>query len=812
MKRIFLTVIQFLLHIHSTEQSRVRQAMSTLKVLGKTMKKPVMKTFGDTIKKSVGMFSRNKNTIKNIASGFQEKYLSPGQNVGIKAVKYLRGEGIKKFKYVAPQAVRGDKPNIQMRSAGQMSGKGIRSVIKKSGGQIMGSDLKSLINMVSKSKPQLPILFAAGGLSRLTSFNLVSNNNYKIPNQKLPPGNMNPSDQSKEISDQGDEIIDMNKAANNRHGDPVEHEDSGVHEDTQFKEDSGVHEDSGILKQANQALVFANIQEIYDDEIRHTNLTELLKDNERNSKLRIKHENLVADFAHQKLTQKILDVPFGTLVESTKLYEKIDAMFNGDKINTTYDWSVLHTALRAPKTDKLVVDGQNITQDVHDVRDKIKVFVDKVREGKLEGASRKPIKNILNVGIGGSYLGTEFVYEALRQRQDASALSKGKQLNFLANVDPVDLHKATKDLNPEETQVIVQSKTFTTTETMLNANSVKQWFNRYYKKKYGKDIYSPEDIVKSHFCAVSTNLEKTGEFGIKDDRVFPIWNWVGGRYSVTSAIGILPLSLMWGSDYVEKFLGGAHAMDKHFKNERDYTKNIPIMMGLVGFYNNSVQRFYSRAIIPYSQALSKFVSHIQQLDMESNGKSVTIGGKLTPETGPVNFGDAGTNAQHSFFQLLHQGMVVPTEFIGFAKSQRPYKLSDTDDMIPNHDELMSHFFAQPDALALGRSMKELKDMNEPEALRPHKVFSGDRPSTTLLFDEQNPYNQGQLLSIYEHRTAVEGFIWDINSYDQWGVELGKSLAKNVRGYLSDKLKGKSIDEDKFNASTQCQLDFYMENR
>lgn len=385
----------------------------------------------------------------------------------------------------------------------------------------------------------------------------------------------------------------------------------------------------------------------------------------------------------------------------------------------------------------------------------------------------------------------------------------------MANVDPIDFARATEGLNPEETLVIINSKTFGTAETLLNAKTVKQWLVQYYQGTLGMNC-ADFSVVKAHMCAASTNLQKTRDFGISDDKVFGFWDWVGGRFSVTSVIGVLPLSLIFSNEYVREFLDGAHEMDKHFRETKDLTKNIPVMMGLIGFYNSTIQGYSSRSLVPYCQALSKFGPHIQQVDMESNGKGVTLDGKKCEfETGVVNFGEPGTNSQHSFFQLLHQGRVIPVEFIGYCKSCQPFELQYVEGSIPNHDELMSNFFAQPDALALGCNAEELRAKGVSESLIPHKTFTGDRPSSSLLFNELNPRNMGRLLAIYEHRTAVEGFIWDINSFDQMGVELGKALANKVRDVLKTNIADKTTtpaEDCGFNRSITNQLEFYLKHR
>ncbi|CAJ1430865.1 unnamed protein product, partial [Effrenium voratum] len=420
-------------------------------------------------------------------------------------------------------------------------------------------------------------------------------------------------------------------------------------------------------------------------------------------------------------------------------------------------------------------------------------FSEKVRSGGFVGYTGKPLTDVLCIGIGGSYLAVEFVHEALRTDPTGAASSKGRQLRFLANVDPIDVKRALAGLKAETTLVIVISKTFTTAETMLNARTVKSWLV--------KELGSEQAIAK-HVAACSTALDKTKAFGIDSENVFGFWDWVGGRFSVCSAVGVVPLSLQYGFEVVQKFLSGARAMDVHFQTA-PLEKNLPTILGLLAVWNASCLGYEGCAVLPYCQALVRFVAHIQQLDMESNGKRVQMDGKeCTVPTGAIYFGEPGTNGQHSFYQLMHQGRVIPADFIGFKTSQNPISLDG--EPVSNHDELMSNFFAQPDALALGKTAEELKAEGVPEKLIPHKVFSGDRPSNSLLLPVCDPYNLGLLLSLYEHRTAVQGWVWNVNSFDQWGVELGKVLGVKVRKYLSAARKGEA-DASGFQKPTQKLL-------
>mmetsp|Transcript_5245 Transcript_5245/g.9630 ORF Transcript_5245/g.9630 Transcript_5245/m.9630 type:complete len:466 (+) Transcript_5245:455-1852(+) len=445
-------------------------------------------------------------------------------------------------------------------------------------------------------------------------------------------------------------------------------------------------------------------------------------------------------------------------------------MFAGEVINTTEGRQVLHVLLRAEASDGL----SPLVEDVLRVKQQVKAFAHAVRSGEKVGVTGKPLVNTLCIGIGGSYLGPEFVAEALRTEPNAAAQATNRRLRFLANVDPVDFIRATSDLDPEETLVVIISKTFTTAETMMNARKVKQWLLK------GIQGHEEAAIIAAHMSAVSTNLQKTAEFGINESSVFGFWDWVGGRYSVTSAVGLLPLYLQYG-DVIDEFLAGAREVDQDFltkANSENAKTSIPIVLGLIGWWNTQYLNYSSRAVLPYSQALVRFAAHVQQLDMESNGKQCTSSGEPISVSGPIVFGEPGTNGQHSFYQLLHQGRTVPAEFIGFCRSHS----FDTE----AHVELMCNFFAQADALALGKSVADLQAESCPAALLAHKSFTGDRPSLSLLFTELSPKACGQLLAFYEHRVAVEGFLWGINSFDQYGVELGKVLAQGVKKVLASK--------------------------
>ncbi|KAJ8762297.1 hypothetical protein K2173_007454 [Erythroxylum novogranatense] len=535
---------------------------------------------------------------------------------------------------------------------------------------------------------------------------------------------------------------------------------------------------------------------VHVEDVKKTHLRDLMNDVERCKSMMVEFDGITLDYSRQRATLDTLN-KLCNLAEAAHLKEKINLMFNGDRINSTENRSVLHVALRAPRDAAVKSDGKNVVPEVWNVLDKIKDFSERVRNGSWVGATGKPLTDVVSVGIGGSFLGPLFVHTALQTDPEASKHAKGRQLRFLANVDPVDVAKNITGLNPETTLVVVVSKTFTTAETMLNARTLRAWIS----KELG-----PSAVVK-HMVAVSTNLVLVEKFGIDPNNAFAFWDWVGGRYSVCSAVGVLPLSLQYGFPIVEKFLKGASSIDQHFCCA-PFEKNIPVLLGLLSVWNVSFFEYPARAILPYTQALEKFAPHIQQVSMESNGKGVSIDGVPLPyETGEIDFGEPGTNGQHSFYQLIHQGRVIPCDFIGVVKSQQPVYLEG--EVVNNHDELMSNFFAQPDALAYGKTPEQLQKENVPQNLIPHKTFSGNRPSLSLLLSSLDAYKVGQLLAIYEHRVAVQGFVWGINSFDQWGVELGKSLATQVRKQLhASRTKREPVEG--FNYSTSTLLTKFLE--
>lgn len=564
---------------------------------------------------------------------------------------------------------------------------------------------------------------------------------------------------------------------------------------------------SNLMKQAagrldiSQTPEWEALQE-HVKEIEKTHLRDLMQEHDRVESLIVEHNGLYCDFSRQRVTQetvsKLID-----LADAAQLREKIDAMFDGEHINATEDRAVLHVATRAMRDEVIKVEGENVVPQVWEVLDKIKVFTEKVRGGEWRGVTGKPLKNVVAIGIGGSFLGPLFVHTALRTDQKAAINAHGRSLRFLANVDPIDVARALNGLDAEETLFVVISKTFTTAETMLNARTARAWL---------VSELGTEQAVAKHMVAVSTNLKLVKEFGINPENAFGFWDWVGGRYSVCSAVGMLPLSLQYGFDTMLEFLRGANDIDRHFRTA-PFESNLPVMMGLLSVWNVSFLGHPARAILPYCQALAKLPAHIQQVSMESNGKGVDIHGRRLPfEAGEIDFGEPGTNGQHSFYQLIHQGRVIPCDFIGVVKSQQSVYLKN--EVVSNHDELMCNFFAQADALAFGKTAIELRAENVPESLVPHKTFTGNRPSLSLLLPELNAFTTGQLLALYEHRVATQGFIWGLNSFDQWGVELGKVLASSVRSTINRcrTMNKRVAPSDGFNYSTAKMINRYLEGK
>ncbi|MFJ7062284.1 glucose-6-phosphate isomerase [Streptomyces griseobrunneus] len=485
--------------------------------------------------------------------------------------------------------------------------------------------------------------------------------------------------------------------------------------------------------------------------------------------------DLHLDYSKHLVTDETLRL-LRELAAATGVAGLRDAMFRGEKINTTEDRAVLHTALRAPRGAVIEVDGENVVPAVHAVLDRMAAFAEKVRAGEWTGHTGRPIKNIVNIGIGGSDLGPAMAYEVLRSFTDRSLT-----VRFVSNVDGADLHEAVRDLDPAETLFIVASKTFTTIETITNATSARDWLLT--------ELRAGQDAVAKHFVALSTNAEKVDEFGIDTANMFEFWDWVGGRYSFDSAIG-LSLMIAIGPDRFREMLDGFHLVDEHFRTA-PAEENAPLLLGLLGVWYGNFFDAQSHAVLPYSHYLSKFTAYLQQLDMESNGKSVDReGDRVEWQTGPVVWGTPGTNGQHAYYQLIHQGTkLIPADFIGFA--------APVHDLLPGliaqHDLLMANFFAQTQALAFGRTPDEVRAEGVPEELVPHKTFRGNHPTTTILADRLTPSVLGQLIALYEHKVFVQGAIWNIDSFDQWGVELGKVLAKKIEPVLTEGTGAEELD-------------------
>ena len=488
------------------------------------------------------------------------------------------------------------------------------------------------------------------------------------------------------------------------------------------------------------------------------------------------------------------------LAEQTGVLELRDRMFAGEHINVTEDRAVLHTALRRPATDSLTVDGQDVIADVHEVLEKVYAFARRVRSGEWVGITGKPVKTVVNVGIGGSDLGPVMAYEALKPY-----VKEGLECRFISNIDPTDAGETTKDLDPETTLVIVASKTFTTLETITNAKVVRAWLlDGLRERGIVTDEASEKEAIAKHFVAVSTALDKVAEFGIDPANAFGFWSWVGGRYSVDSAVGT-SLAVAIGPEGFADFLAGFNAMDRHFA-ETAPEKNVPLLMGLLNVWYSNFLGADTHAVLPYSQYLHRFPAYLQQLTMESNGKSVRRDGSpVTYETGEVFWGEPGTNGQHAFYQLIHQGTrMVPADFIAFANPT--WALGDGDaDM---HELFLSNFFAQTKALAFGKTSEEVRAEGTPEAIVSARVFTGNRPTTSIMAPALTPSVLGQLIALYEHITFVEGAVWGIDSFDQWGVELGKVLAKQILPAI----EGSSEALDAQDQSTRALIEYYRANR
>jgi glucose-6-phosphate isomerase len=476
----------------------------------------------------------------------------------------------------------------------------------------------------------------------------------------------------------------------------------------------------------------------------------------RGERLTVEGAGLFLDYSKNRITDETVKLLID-LAEQSGLAERTEAMFRGERINVSENRSVLHVALRMPRGTSLVVDGVDVVAEVHEVLDRMTAFADRVRAGEWRGHTGRPIRNVINIGIGGSDLGPVMAYEALRHYS-----KRDMTFRFVSNVDSTDFVEATRDLDPEETLFIVSSKTFTTLETMTNAHSARDW---------ALAALGDESAVAKHFVAVSTNAEKVTEFGIDTDNMFGFWEWVGGRYSMDSAIGLSTM-LAIGPKRFEEMLAGFHEMDEHFRTT-PHERNLPVLMGLLAVWYGDFFGAQTVGVMPYEQYLKRFPAYLQQLTMESNGKHVTLTGQpVDYQTGAIFWGEPGTNGQHSFYQLIHQGTkLIPVDLIGFGKALNPLR--------NHHDLLMSNVFAQAEALAFGKTEKEVRDEGTAEDIVPHRVMEGNRPTNVILVEELTPHTLGTLIALYEHSVFTQGVVWGIDSFDQWGVELGKALAQRI---------------------------------
>jgi glucose-6-phosphate isomerase len=536
------------------------------------------------------------------------------------------------------------------------------------------------------------------------------------------------------------------------------------------------------------------------EKVRCRHLRDLFADDPgRAGKLTIEACGLLVDYSKNRVTEKTLS-KLVALAEAVQLGEAIERMFGGEKINVTEDRAVLHTALRNRSSRPVLVDGRDVMPAVQAVLGRMATFARKVRTGQWQGHTGKPIRNVVNIGIGGSDLGPMMACEALKPYCD-----RRLTVRFVSNVDGTHLAEATRDLDAAETLFVVASKTFTTQETMTNARSARAWLLRELGERSlaaEPESAAAKAIVARHFVAVSTQKDLVERFGIDaENNMFEFWDWVGGRYSLCSAVG-LPVMIAVGSDNFRSMLDGFYAMDEHFRTTRDFARNLPVVLGLLGVWYNNFFGAASHAILPYDQYLHRFAAYFQQGDMESNGKSTALDGSPVEwQTGPIVWGEPGTNGQHAFYQLLHQGTkLVPADFIGFAKSHNP--LGD------HHDKLMANLFAQTEALAFGKTADEVRAAGVPERLVAHKVFEGNRPTNTILAEQLDPKTLGSLIALYEHKIFVQGVLWGINSFDQMGVELGKALA----GEILPILRGERPPETASNGSTEQLVRWYFERK
>lgn len=520
--------------------------------------------------------------------------------------------------------------------------------------------------------------------------------------------------------------------------------------------------------------------------IRELHLRKLFADDpQRGERMTAEAIGIYFDYSKHRITDETLQLLL-QLAEESGLQDHIEAMFRGEKINITEKRAVLHTALRAPKEESIIVDGEDVVPKVHAVLDKMAIFSNRIRSREWRGHTGKPIRNIINIGIGGSDLGPVMAYEALRYYSQ-----RDLTFRFVSNIDGTDFAEAIRDLDAAETLFIISSKTFTTLETMTNAYTAREWAL--------KALKDPVSVAK-HFVAVSTNAEKVAKFGIDTANMFEFWDWVGGRYSMDSAIGLSTMIAI-GPENFRRMLAGFHQMDEHFRYT-PFKSNLPVLMGLLGVWYNNFFGTETVAVLPYEQYLKRFPAYLQQLTMESNGKYVTLeGNKVAYQTGPIYWGEPGTNGQHSFYQLIHQGTkLVPCDFIAFVRSLNPLNR--------HHDVLIANIFAQSEALAFGKTAEEVRDENTPEWLVPHRTFEGNRPSSTILIEQLTPMALGKLIALYEHSVFTQGVIWNIDSFDQWGVELGKALAVRI----IEELENSSRGQLKHDSSTNALIKRYVESR
>ena len=521
----------------------------------------------------------------------------------------------------------------------------------------------------------------------------------------------------------------------------------------------------------------------HHEKVREVNLRKLFgNDPKRGERLSLHAVGLYLDYSKNRVTNETLEI-LVRLAHESDLIGRIEAMFSGKKINVTENRAVLHVALRAPKGAIIEVDGKNVVPEVHAVLKKMADFANRIRNAEWKGYTGKRIQNVINVGIGGSDLGPVMAYEALKHYSD-----RALNFRFVSNVDGSDFLEATHGLDPSETLFIISSKTFGTLETMTNAQSARDWLLA--------GIGGDHKAVAKHFVAVSTAEEKVSAFGIDAENMFGFWDWVGGRYSMDSAIGLSTM-LAIGPDNFEAMLDGFHQMDDHFRTA-PFEKNLPVLMGLLSIWNNNFLGAQTVAVLPYEQYLKRFPAYLQQLTMESNGKHVTLDGKrVNYETGPIYWGEPGTNGQHSFYQLIHQGTrLIPCDFIAFGRALNP--------LGRHHDILLANVFAQAEALAFGKTAEEVKAEGTPDALVPHRVFEGNRPSNVILADQLTPEVLGKLVALYEHSVFTQGVIWNIDSFDQWGVELGKVLAQRI----VPELECKTAPKLKHDSSTNNLIGHY----